>query len=234
MTKQLRWSESKSEVDPVVRAVVRYAQGVRPTRHQEDLFVARIAAVAGVSGATAASSIWVKLVPSKFAWFLSGGAVVGAASLLVGHLAASPSAPTQSHAAPLATLLRPTWTTRSSQALRQESPTTDLASVQRHPNGPAKGRHAAEPAVPKDEVELLQLGRRVLSTQPAKTLALVEQHAQLFPRSALQQERDALEIEALFSLGAGTAGQQKLLAFAQKYPSSLYYRRLERLNSGNR
>lgn len=61
-----------------------------------------------------------------------------------------------------------------------------------------KGRRAAVPPAPTaltDEVELLQRGRRTLSTQPAETLALVEQHAKLYPRSALQQERDALEVE---------------------------------------
>jgi hypothetical protein len=56
--------------------------------------------------------------------------------------------------------------------------------------------------------------------EPARVLAVVEQHRQRFPHGRLAEEREALAIRALLSLGRRQDAETRARAFRAAYPNS--------------
>jgi hypothetical protein len=86
---------------------------------------------------------------------------------------------------------------------------------------------AAPPIDPADEINLLKRAQDALSSSPAQTIALCNDHAKKFPRSAFAQERELLVIDAMNRSGQREAAIERAKRFAAAYPGSAHVRRLE-------
>ena len=67
-----------------------------------------------------------------------------------------------------------------------------------------------------------------LAKSPRRTLALTNEHRLRYPHGILDQEREALAIEALIKLGRLDEARPRARAFALTYPGSPHQARLER------
>jgi hypothetical protein len=76
---------------------------------------------------------------------------------------------------------------------------------------------------------LLQDAQDALRSDPARALALANQHAQRAPRGALAQEREVIAIEALVKLGRRGEARQRAARFEAAYPNSAQNRRVHLL-----
>lgn len=83
---------------------------------------------------------------------------------------------------------------------------------------------AAEP--PANEHTLLADARRALETDPARALALAEQHRRAFRDGALAPEREMIAIDALSALGREPAARRRAAALAERWPRSGYAERV--------
>jgi hypothetical protein len=103
---------------------------------------------------------------------------------------------------------------------------------------PAEPRAAAPPAQPparrtgeagRSQAALLEDASRALAAgDGARALELIEQDARGHAGGALAEERDALRIEALLSLGRVEEARSHARAFARAYPASVHQRLIER------
>jgi hypothetical protein len=73
---------------------------------------------------------------------------------------------------------------------------------------------------------LLRDARQSLARSPERTLALTAEHLRRYPRGILDQEREALAIEALAKLGRYEEARTRVRAFDQAYPGSPYRARI--------
>lgn len=77
-----------------------------------------------------------------------------------------------------------------------------------------------------DEVMLLQRARKRALDEPQAALHWLDEHKRLFPRGMLSQEREVLAIQLLRALSQERAAQQRVEAFRQTFPGSIYLPRL--------
>ena len=85
---------------------------------------------------------------------------------------------------------------------------------------------AASNAGAPSEAELVTGAQRALRSEPARTLALADEHRKLYPRGVLAEEREVLAIEALAALGKKGAAKARARAFGDASPDSPYARRI--------
>jgi hypothetical protein len=102
-------------------------------------------------------------------------------------------------------------------------PTVDVEGPRNDGAPPA----AAEQA-PTEGALLLQ-ARRAMPSDPAKALALTNEHVRRFPSGDLEPEREVLAIEALCALNRRSEARARLDVFRRQFPQSLHVARLERL-----
>jgi hypothetical protein len=94
--------------------------------------------------------------------------------------------------------------------------------------GPVGGRapvHALAPD-PVAELALLSPARAVLAIDPARALALSDEHERRFPGGVFKEERAFLRIEALVRLGRRNLAEEAARRFRRAYPQSSYGERL--------
>jgi hypothetical protein len=99
---------------------------------------------------------------------------------------------------------------------------------QARPNTEAGVEHASDPVA---ELALLTRARRVLLTDPARTLELVSEHHALYPRGQFAEEREVIAVEALTRAGQADAARARGSAFFRAYPSSAHAVRMRELLS---
>jgi hypothetical protein len=116
-----------------------------------------------------------------------------------------------------------------SQAARARSATTHSSRGKA-----ARTVVAPEIADPMAELALLTPARKLLTTNPERTLALSEEHAQRFPRGTFAEERAFLRVEALLRLGQRARAESAARVFRRAYARSTYHERLEQLLSRER
>ena len=80
----------------------------------------------------------------------------------------------------------------------------------------------------RSEIEILKDAHAARSN-PARMLELVNEHARLYPRGMLGQEREILRIEALVGLGKRAEAKALADAFRKGNPSSVYSERLNQI-----
>jgi hypothetical protein len=115
----------------------------------------------------------------------------------------------------------------SRAAARRDKP-EPTASTTPEP-APSAASAAPKAAAPNtEEYRLLREARRALSTDPARALALAEEHASRFSGGMLGQEREAIAIEALSRLGRTGQASSRAQAFLRRFPNSPYRNRIER------
>jgi len=235
----LRWSDGASDADPVLRAMVRYAQSIEPSRAD----VASCAAVVARAESHAARTSSVRR-PVR-AWSRRTLPLVAA---LLGVLIAG---------AALGMTWVPWWRERHE---RLASPTMStrppsLPAPQSRPSSFAQPGSTQEPPVPSapppvasgnstrakvataspiagapptdaTEIELLSAARKELRMHSTRALSLLAAHARHFPSSSFAEERAALRVEALFSLGRTAEAEREYASFIASFPDSIYGLRL--------
>lgn len=97
-------------------------------------------------------------------------------------------------------------------------------------------KRAARSAAPSPDAELalLRKAQSALNGSASSALALAEEHARLYPKGLFIQEREMLRIEAELMLGRRRAALERAHAFSQRFPSSTYKARIDRLLATHR
>ena len=94
---------------------------------------------------------------------------------------------------------------------------------------PRASSSAVEPRGLERELLLLEQARTKLSEGGAvQTLELLRQHHAAYPSSALEQEREALAVRALWAAGRKTEAKRRAEAFVKRFPSSVLRASVER------
>lgn len=236
MSDPKRWSSSGSDVDPVLRSVMRYARDLAPTTSEAQALLRKLQDVEAGSRLSprARQSRYVRRARALFmgaALTLVGAGVAWAGYAIHARRTASVSA--VSHAAE---------PRRNAGPVRATSPTARAAapepasSSESAPPAPLPARSATARVTGSsadgtmlDGATLLQSARRVVVSSPNRALSLTREHALRFPQSPLSEERSALQIEALFRLGRVSESRDALTAFQRAYPRSPYRHRLQSL-----
>ncbi|HEY6556848.1 MAG TPA: hypothetical protein VI072_06230 [Polyangiaceae bacterium] len=162
-----------------------------------------------------------------------GGAAVLAATIAGGtYWAASetnPSPPTrsatsQTHSAPQTPLRAeppaPAQSAPEAVPAPAPEPSSKVRTVPAQPNRAPAPRAA-------DESTLLRQAQSQLKSNPARALALTQEHRRQFPNGALAQEREVIAIDALARLGQGSEAQKRARDFDERYPGSAHRRKVE-------
>lgn len=110
-------------------------------------------------------------------------------------------------------------------AVADDSTTPPEPPTGAHPPA-GKRRKPPRPLAPDrvlEEMDLLQRAQEALRAQrPAEALAVLDRHADAFPRGDLAEEREALRVTALCAAGASQEGLALRVAFMRAYPRSAY------------
>jgi hypothetical protein len=130
-------------------------------------------------------------------------------------------------AAPLPPPPLPLTTTKPPVASPAVASTPSVRRPRARHEPPATPAPAAP--LPEAELALLKQAQAALDREPRTALALVEQHAQSYPRGLFAQEREILAIEALLKLRQKPAALARAQAFVQRYPESPHARRVHSL-----
>lgn len=162
--------------------------------------------------------------------FKVGGAAVLAATIAGGtYWAASDtnsppparSTTSQTHVAPPPRVVLPEPAISAPEA----EPTPPLEAPP-SANPPVQ-RSSPSPARSADESTLLRQAQAQLKSNPARALALTQEHRRRFPKGVLAQEREVIAIDALARLGQGSEAQKRARDFDERYPGSAHQRRVE-------
>jgi hypothetical protein len=113
------------------------------------------------------------------------------------------------------------------QTIPSAAPPSSAEPVNHERTAPASPARSAERHAGPSEAELLERARRALATDPARALALAQQHQKQYPNGVLQQERDVITIEALRRLGKVKEADQRAGTFQRQYPDSAHRRSVE-------
>ncbi|MFZ5891385.1 MAG: hypothetical protein ACOY0T_10065 [Myxococcota bacterium] len=95
------------------------------------------------------------------------------------------------------------------------------------PEKPNSERTPRTSETASNEFQLLRAARQALATNPARALALTDEHARSFPRGMLIQEREAIAIESLARVGRQADAKLRAQRFLQRFPASPYAKRVE-------
>jgi hypothetical protein len=101
------------------------------------------------------------------------------------------------------------------------------------PQAKRSRRDAASAPDPIAELVLLERARRIMARDPARTLALTEQHRTSFRTPNFAEERELLAIEALVRSHQRGAAERRARAFTRSYPQSLHTHRLKAILQGD-
>lgn len=102
--------------------------------------------------------------------------------------------------------------------------------MQRPEPAPSKvqARPSTRSTVPSTrESALLQRAQSALASDPARALALTDQHRRSFRSGALSEEREAIAIQALRGLGREPEARARAARFETKYPNSVHRSRVQ-------
>jgi hypothetical protein len=80
-----------------------------------------------------------------------------------------------------------------------------------------------------DELQLLGRARRLVASDPARALELTAEHTQRFPDGLLEQEREALAIDALLRLDRKNLASARAKRFLNSHPGSAHAVRLSEM-----
>ena len=226
-----RWSDPASDVDPVLRSVLRYARLLEPEPDELQSLVRGAPARAGARRPRRAMILSLSgfaLLVGSAAWAAHSGTI---------FFAKAP-APTPASLPPPTPQTNTVNEAKSVPAVNAPAPVPAAATsaTTRAPASRAAAAHTADsasapaPSISREQdAALLQQARAALATDPARALTLTRDHAVHFPDSALGEERQALHIEALARLGRTTEAVRDLAAFDAAFPRSPYARRLHTL-----
>ena len=90
----------------------------------------------------------------------------------------------------------------------------------------SEAKPVAQQELSESEASFLRRTRAALADDPARALRMTGEHAALYPRGVLEQEREVIAIEALVRLGAREEARLRASAFRARYPSSAHASRI--------
>lgn len=202
----------------------------------------------GAAGLTAASAAKASVLGKVGAWVVAAAVVGGGAIAIQQRTSAPPDpvrelAPVSSQvtpvpaAPPIEVPATPTGspTSLAAPALPPHSratPQPPRAPVQASTSAssPSPVVHEPPPAVSQlSESQVLAAAQTALPSNPARALELTAEHRRRFPTGALSQERQVLEIDALYRLGRRAEADQRAQRFIASHPGSSYARRVREL-----
>lgn len=237
-----RWSEEGSEVPDELRGLLRASREQLGTGEEiaqlSRALAQQLGPAAGLGGTTiaAASKGWLALVRWP-AWLAAGSAGVA----LVWYAASGARHAPETAPAPVAAAVQGEPQTAPMAAEPAPAPPV-IEPAQDAPNEPPSDTlQQAEPAPAKlrsrpstrstvpstRESALLQRAQSALVSDPARALALTEQHRRSFPSGALSEEREAIAIQALRGLGREPEARARAARFETKYPNSVHRSRVQ-------
>jgi hypothetical protein len=198
---------------------------------------ARVASIAGRLGAALDAPLGSR--PFWMSRLFVGGLVVGAGALLWAVRAGPSSAPASAPvAATMTTMVLAAAPNDAIASATGAAPSVAPDPVAAAPIGhapatlPARSERAApvpsvDPVV--EEHDLLARARRALDSNPAATLARVQEHQGRFPHGILASEREFLRVSALVRLGRIPEAREARDRFVAAWPTSAYRTEIDRL-----
>jgi hypothetical protein len=104
----------------------------------------------------------------------------------------------------------------------------EMSDAVTHPAGRARPHaHTLDPSADADaEHVLLVEARRTLPGDPARALALADQHAARFAAGMLAPEREMIAVDALEALGRREVAARRAATLVARWPGSSYARRV--------
>ncbi len=245
MTEPIRWSAPDSDVDPVLRQLVRYAQQTGPSAREARSVQRRVRrAMDEPSGLRRGFTTRIRYQLGTWGTVLgittglAGAAFAGYGlkTVLYRHSVIARTPAVQSPASRIMTSsgasphrTGPAASARLPESLPSSMGTGSAPSVVAPPPVSVKPQPSALSLV--DEATLLAKARRLTKSDPSAVLRLTREHARRFPNSALLEEREALRIEALLLLDRAAEAELALSTFERRFPVSPYRRRLRSLMS---
>lgn len=238
MTEPKRWSSPDSDVDPVLRSVLRYGRELAPSPAQLGAIVAGAApSLRPPLRSRRPRALW--SIAAIAAVFVAGAAFAGYA---VSQRATPAPAPAGQPATPGPLVpkgapaprpgvpaLQPAAAAPALPPVAEAAPAAShLASAPVRSAAPATSTQPPALDAARD-AEILQDARRALASNPSRALNLTRDHELHFPASPLTEERQALQIEALANLGRRAEAAGALAGFTTRFPRSIHARRLAAL-----
>jgi hypothetical protein len=222
-----RWTEDGSEVPAELRHWLRASREQLGSGEEiaqlSRALAGKLGPAAGLGGTSlaAASNGWLALGRWP-AWIAAGTAGVA----LVWYAASGSRHAAEPAPAPLATPVQQVEPPPVEPAPPAMKPTIeDAQRTEPAPDKPAV-RHTRSSAPSTGESALLQRAQSALARDPARALALTEQHRRSFPAGALSEEREAIAIQALRRLGREPEARARAARFETKYPNSVHRSRV--------
>ncbi|MET0343632.1 MAG: hypothetical protein ABW252_21650 [Polyangiales bacterium] len=161
-------------------------------------------------------------------------AVVAASIALTWPEAPEPSAPpvTPRIEAPAAPAATPFVPEPAPIAPSVEAPPTPQPAVP----APKKGERGQRSRAPDlmSELALLQRARRIVLRDPARALAITEEHARDYPRGVFMEERELLAVQALLGTNRRAAAERRAQQFRKTHPSSVHAHRMNVMLDGSK
>jgi type IV secretory pathway VirB10-like protein len=228
-----RWSSPDSDVDPVLRSVLRYGRELKPTSAQLGAIVAGAAERARtVPTRRKPRALW--SIAAVAAVFVTGAAFAGYAVSQRAVPTPTPAASTPPRSKPAST---PRNVTNPPAAQEAEAPPPQAVTAPDTAAPPTPPTRSVAPTAIDSapqvdaarDAQLLQEARSLMARSPARALSLTRNHELHFPSSPLTEERQALQIEALTRLGRTAEARVALEGFRTRFPRSIHARRLEAL-----
>lgn len=222
------------ESDPEWRELLRYTRAeATPSVTRVDALAARVVAGLSAPGAAGTSSI----ATTQSSLWLFGAALVvllGFGALRLRQDRDPPRAAEPTAVAAPSSVSAPATSpepmARPEPAAPEEAPRAPAPRVQQRParqaSKPSRPATQTERTNPTEEIALLKGARRVLMSDPQRSLELVEQHQREHPAGVFAEEREALAVEALWRADERERAAQRLRAMLARYPRSTYRERL--------
>ncbi|HLV22252.1 MAG TPA: hypothetical protein VKZ49_15270 [Polyangiaceae bacterium] len=184
---------------------------------------------AAVAGGTAAKATAVSLAAK-----LAAGTVV-ATGLAGGAVwyASQPDAPGEPASAPVSAPMAPAPVPPAEPAVSPEPALAPEVAPEVAPQPTAAVEERSKPAPrttplrPGTEAQLLQSAQGALKSDPARALALTQEHRRRFPGGTLSQEREVIAIEALSRLGRTQEAGKRAEDFRRAHPGSVHQRKVQ-------
>jgi hypothetical protein len=112
------------------------------------------------------------------------------------------------------------------------TPPAEGLRIRRKRSSPAVATTPSGPdnsADPTSELYLLTRARRVLLNDPARSLALIDEHTRDYPRGMFVEEREVLAVEALLRAGKEHEAKSRGASFLRSHPGSAHIVRIREL-----
>ena len=232
------WLSEASDASPSLRAFLREASTNPPDAARVERLRQRLGPWLGATSPPAAPPASSGAVGSTVGavgkaglWAVVGTLIGGGVWLVLGG-------PSRAEPAPLraASVESPSPRAPVSPAATPLSPAaTPSSALPSAPRAAKAGRGRSLPIGRQgqpslaEEAAALAAAQRALASSPSRSLALLQEHAQKFPRSALAEERCVFTIEALVALARSEEARRELARLELGYPSSAHLGKARRL-----